>query len=77
MAGCRPAGLRAERALARWESVSGVDFVRVEDRADRVADIRIGFGQLDGSYLHAAQPVVRPHAHSAFPLTNLSDPGCR
>ena len=35
-----------ERALARWESVSGVDFVRVEDRADRTADIRIGFGRL-------------------------------
>ena len=35
------------------------------------------FGQLDGSYLHAAQPVVQPHVHSAFPLTNLSDPGYR
>jgi glycolate oxidase len=35
------------------------------------------FGQLDGSYLHAAQPVVPPHVHSAFPLTNLSDPGYR
>jgi glycolate oxidase len=35
------------------------------------------FGQLDGSYLHAARPVVQPHVHSAFPLTNLSDPGYR
>ena len=43
-----------ERALARWESVSGVDFVRVEDRADRVADIRIGFGQLDGNAIGEA-----------------------
>jgi glycolate oxidase len=36
-----------------------------------------GFGQLDGSYLHAAPPVVPAHVHSAFPLTNLSDPGYR
>jgi glycolate oxidase len=35
------------------------------------------FGGLDGSYLHAVAPVVPPHAHSAFPLTNLSDPGYR
>jgi len=35
------------------------------------------FGQLDGSYLHPAQPVVMPHVHSAFPLTNLADPGYR
>ena len=35
------------------------------------------FGQLDGSYLHPAPPVVVPHVHSAFPLTNLSDPGYR
>jgi glycolate oxidase len=35
------------------------------------------FGALDGSYLHAAPPVVMPHVHSAFPLTNLSDPGYR
>jgi glycolate oxidase len=35
------------------------------------------FGQLDGSYLHQAQPVVAPHVHSAFPLTNLTDPGYR
>ena len=35
------------------------------------------FGQLDGSYLAPAPPVVMPHAHSAFPLTNLSDPGYR
>jgi glycolate oxidase len=35
------------------------------------------FGQLDGRYLHAAPPVVQPHVHSAFPLTNLSDPGYR
>jgi glycolate oxidase len=35
------------------------------------------FGQLDGSYLAAAPPVVMPHVHSAFPLTNLSDPGYR
>lgn len=36
-----------------------------------------GFGDLDGSYLHAAAPVVMPHVHSAFPLTNLADPGYR
>jgi len=36
-----------------------------------------GFGELDGSYLHPAPPVVLPHVHSAFPLTNLSDPGYR
>ncbi|TCZ66812.1 alpha-hydroxy acid oxidase [Roseicella aquatilis] len=36
-----------------------------------------GFGQLDGSYLHAAPPVAMPHVHSAFPLTNLADPGYR
>ncbi len=36
-----------------------------------------GFGQLDGSYLHPALPVVTPHVHSAFPLTNLADPGYR
>jgi glycolate oxidase len=36
-----------------------------------------GIGQLDGSYLHPVAPVVTPHAHSAFPLTNLSDPGYR
>jgi isopentenyl diphosphate isomerase/L-lactate dehydrogenase-like FMN-dependent dehydrogenase len=35
------------------------------------------FGQLDGSYLHAVAPVVQPHVHSSFPLTNLSDPGYR
>src|SRR5919107_1431409 len=35
------------------------------------------FGQLDGSYLAAAPPAVMPHVHSAFPLTNLSDPGYR
>ncbi len=35
------------------------------------------FGQLDGSYLHPVAPVVPPHVHSAFPLTNLSDPGYR
>lgn len=35
------------------------------------------FGELDGSYLHAAMPVATPHVHSAFPLTNLSDPGYR
>ena len=35
------------------------------------------FGALDGSYLAAAPPVVMPHVHSAFPLTNLSDPGYR
>jgi glycolate oxidase len=35
------------------------------------------FGALDGSYLAPAQPVVLPHVHSAFPLTNLSDPGYR
>ena len=34
-------------------------------------------GRLDGSYLHPAAPVVRPGAHSAFPLTNLADPGYR
>ena len=36
-----------------------------------------GCGGLDGSYLHPAPPVAPPHAHSAFPLTNLSDPGYR
>jgi glycolate oxidase len=35
------------------------------------------FGELDGSYLHPVAPVVQPHVHSAFPLTNLSDPGYR
>ena len=35
------------------------------------------FGQLDASYLHPAPPAVMPHVHSAFPLTNLSDPGYR
>ena len=35
------------------------------------------FGQLDGSYLHPVAPVVQPHVHSAFPLTNLTDPGYR
>ncbi|MCO6418938.1 alpha-hydroxy-acid oxidizing protein [Siccirubricoccus sp. KC 17139] len=35
------------------------------------------FGQLDGSYLHPVEPLVTPHVHSAFPLTNLSDPGYR
>ena len=35
------------------------------------------FGQLDGSYLHPVAPVVPPHVHSAFPLTNLTDPGYR
>ncbi|TDH64108.1 alpha-hydroxy-acid oxidizing protein [Dankookia rubra] len=35
------------------------------------------FGQLDGSYLHPVAPVVQPHVHSAFPLTNLADPGYR
>jgi len=35
------------------------------------------FGQLDGSYLRPVEPVVQPHVHSAFPLTNLSDPGYR
>jgi hypothetical protein len=34
-------------------------------------------GQLDGSYLHPAPPAVMPHVHSAFPLTNLGDPGYR
>ncbi|WP_135468107.1 alpha-hydroxy acid oxidase [Crenalkalicoccus roseus] len=36
-----------------------------------------GYGQLDGSYLHPAAPVVPPGVHSAFPLTNLADPGYR
>ncbi|MBK1659465.1 alpha-hydroxy acid oxidase [Paracraurococcus ruber] len=36
-----------------------------------------GFGQLDASYLHPVEPLVTPHVHSAFPLTNLSDPGYR
>jgi len=36
-----------------------------------------GFGQLDGSYLHPVVPIVAPHVHSAFPLTNLADPGYR
>jgi glycolate oxidase len=35
------------------------------------------FGQLDGSYLAPGRPVVMPHVHSAFPLTNLADPGYR
>ncbi len=35
------------------------------------------FGQLDGSYLHPVAPVVQPHVHSSFPLTNLTDPGYR
>jgi isopentenyl diphosphate isomerase/L-lactate dehydrogenase-like FMN-dependent dehydrogenase len=35
------------------------------------------FGQLDRSYLHPVEPLVQPHVHSAFPLTNLSDPGYR
>lgn len=35
------------------------------------------FGDLDGSYLHKAPPAVMPGVHSAFPLTNLSDPGYR
>ena len=35
------------------------------------------FGELNGSYLAPAPPVVPPHVHSAFPLTNLSDPGYR
>ena len=35
------------------------------------------FAQLDASYLHAVEPVVQPHVHSAFPLTNLGDPGYR
>lgn len=35
------------------------------------------FGQLDGSYLHPVAPVLAAHVHSAFPLTNLSDPGYR
>jgi isopentenyl diphosphate isomerase/L-lactate dehydrogenase-like FMN-dependent dehydrogenase len=29
------------------------------------------FGELDGSYLAPARPVVAPHVHSAFPLLNL------
>ena len=36
-----------------------------------------GFGQLNPSYLHPAAPVVMPGVHSAFPLTNLADPGYR
>jgi isopentenyl diphosphate isomerase/L-lactate dehydrogenase-like FMN-dependent dehydrogenase len=36
-----------------------------------------GFTQLNPSYLHAAPLPVRPHVHSAFPLTNLDDPGYR
>jgi len=35
------------------------------------------FGQLDTSYLHPVAPIVPPHVHSAFPLTNLTDPGYR
>ena len=30
--------------------------------------------ELDGSYLHPVAPVVQPHVHSAFPLTNLTTP---
>jgi len=36
-----------------------------------------GFAQLDQSYVQGVAPVVQPHVHSAFPLTNLSDPGYR
>jgi glycolate oxidase len=36
-----------------------------------------GFAQLDPSYLHPAPVAVMPHVHSAFPLTNLADPGYR
>jgi isopentenyl diphosphate isomerase/L-lactate dehydrogenase-like FMN-dependent dehydrogenase len=33
------------------------------------------FSKLDSSYVHAAQPTVLPHIHSAFPLLNLDDRG--
>lgn len=33
--------------------------------------------QLDRSYLHPVEPLVRPHVHSAFPLLNLDDRGYR
>ena len=32
-----------------------------------------GFGALDKTYLHAAQPVAPPHVHSAFPLMRLPE----
>ncbi len=35
------------------------------------------FSELNASYLHPVAPVVQPHVHSAFPLTNLDDPGYR
>ena len=35
------------------------------------------FAQLNPGYLHPVAPAVLTHVHSAFPLTNLDDPGYR
>jgi glycolate oxidase len=55
--------------------------VRVLELLENEIEICLGllgvqsFGELDGTYLHAAPSVTPPHATSAFPLLDLDDPG--
>jgi len=70
------------RLLGAGLAAKGVDgVVRVLELLEDEITSALGllgvknFGELDRSYLRAAQPVNPPHVTSAFPLLNLADEG--